>query len=42
MNRMLNNSLAALAAVVIALTSFTAVTTVPMQQGVVIAAPALA
>ncbi len=42
MNRMLNNSLAALAAVVIALTSLSAITAVPVQQGAVIAAPALA
>ncbi|WP_267899749.1 hypothetical protein [Aurantiacibacter zhengii] len=42
MNRLLNNSLAALAAVVIALTSLSAVTSVPVQQGAAIAAPALA
>lgn len=42
MNQLLNNSLAALAAVVIALTSLGAVTSVPVQQGAAIIAPALA
>lgn len=42
MTRMLNNSLAAVAAMMIALTSLSAITSVPVQQGVAIAAPVLA
>lgn len=42
MTNLLSNSLAAIAAVVIALTSLSAVTSVPVQQGVAIAAPMLA
>ena len=42
MNRLINNSLAAVVAAVIALTSLSAVTSVPMQHGVVISAPTLA
>jgi len=42
MSRTLNNSLAALAAVVIALTSLSAITSVPVQHGIAISAPTLA
>jgi hypothetical protein len=42
MTNLLNNSLAAVAAVVIALTSLSAITSVPVQTGVAIAAPLLA
>ena len=42
MTRMFNNSLAAVAAIVIALTSLSAVTAVPVQQGAAVAAPVLA
>ena len=42
MNRLLNNSLAAFAAIVIAISSLGAITIVPTQQGIAIAAPALA
>lgn len=42
MTRLFNNSLAALAAVVIAFTSLSAITSVPAQQHVAIAAPVLA
>lgn len=42
MTRMFNNSLAAVAAVVVALTSLSAITSVPVQNTVAVAAPLLA
>ncbi len=42
MSNLLNNTLAAVAAVVISLTSLSAITTVPAQSSVAIAAPVLA
>jgi len=39
---MFNNSLAVVAAIVVALTSLSAVTSVPVQHGAAVAAPALA
>ena len=42
MSNLLNNTLAAVAAVVISLTSLSAITTVPASQTVAIAAPVLA
>ena len=42
MSNLLNTTLAAVAAVVITLTSLSAITTVPAQSGVAVAAPLLA
>ncbi|MFB0612846.1 hypothetical protein [Aurantiacibacter poecillastricola] len=42
MPKLLNNTLAAFAALVIALSSLSAITTVPMQESVAVTAPLLA
>jgi hypothetical protein len=42
MTRVLNNSLAAIAAVVVVLALLSAITSIPVQHGAAIAAPALA
>lgn len=42
MTRFINNSLAAMAAVVIAISSLAAITSVPVQHTVAVAAPLLA